>query len=142
MAAAVFAVCVALGGGVMRHDWRQAELLDDTGIRVTGVVIRVVVPTGKGEKSDEIAYTVAGRRYTVRKVPNGGYPLPPKGTRVCLEAAREQPRLTRLCGDRYPDGDDGFPSFVLFTVAATIGLLFVTGHWLTTRRELRRPAAG
>ncbi|MFF3891454.1 hypothetical protein [Streptomyces sp. NPDC001914] len=141
-AAAVFGVCVVLGGGVMRHDWRQAELLDDTGIRVTGVVTRVVVPTGKGNKSDEIAYTVAGRHYTVRKVPNDGYRLPRKGARVCLEAARERPRLTRLCGDRYPDGDDEFPSFALFTAAATIGLLFVTGRWLTTRRELRRSAAG
>ncbi|MER6439247.1 hypothetical protein ABT275_23215 [Streptomyces sp. NPDC001185] len=48
--------------------------------------------------------------------------------------ARRRPR--RLCGDRYPDGDDGFPTLALVTVAATIGLFFVTGHWITERREL------
>ncbi|MEU3245517.1 hypothetical protein [Streptomyces sp. NPDC006875] len=54
---------------------------------------------------------------------------------MCLEAARERPRLVRLCGDRYPHGDDGFPTLALVTVAATIGLFFVVGHWITERRE-------
>ncbi|MGV9707301.1 hypothetical protein [Streptomyces sp. NPDC003483] len=134
---AVFLIVIGLGGGMMAHEWRQAELLDETGTRVTGVVSRVVLPTGRGERiSGEIVYTVAGRRHTVRKVPNGGYPHPRKGDRVCLEVAREHPRLVRLCGDRYPDGDNGFPTLALVTVAAAIGLLFVTGHWITTRRAL------
>ncbi|MEU1529894.1 hypothetical protein [Streptomyces fagopyri] len=85
---------------------------------------------------------MAGIRHTVRKVPNDGYPLPRKGDRVCLEASREEPQLARLCGDRYPDGDGGFPTLALVAVAATIGLLFVTGHWVTSRRALRQPATG
>ncbi|WP_455431819.1 hypothetical protein [Streptomyces fagopyri] len=129
----------------MAHEWQQAELLDRTGIRVTGVVSRVVPPTGRdsGQSSAaDIVYTVSGGRHTVRKTPDDGYPPPRKGDRVCLEASREEPELARLCGDRYPDGDGGFSTLALVAVAATIGLLFVTGHWVTTRRELRKPATG
>ncbi|MET7681615.1 hypothetical protein [Streptomyces sp. NPDC005423] len=140
--AAVLLGAIGLIGAMMLREWQQAELLDETGIRVTGVVSRVVLSTGKGEPvRGEIVYTVAGRRHTVRKAPNGGYPPPRKGDRVCLEAARERPRLVRLCGDRYPDGDDGFPTLVLVAVAATIGLLVVAGHWINTRRELLTASA-
>ncbi|MFD9793578.1 hypothetical protein ACFWXK_21820 [Streptomyces sp. NPDC059070] len=131
---------MGIGAGMMAHQWQQAELLDKTGVRVTGVVSRVVLPTGKGQISGEIAYTVAGHRHTVRKTPHGGYPHPSQGDRVCLEAAREHPRLVRLCGDRYPDGDDEFPTLALITTAASIGLLFVTGHWIAKRREIRGAA--
>ncbi len=137
LTAAVFLVVLGFGSIMMAHDWQRAELLDETGIRVRGTVSHVApqpaARTG-GLLYYAVTYTVTDHRYTVSRS-TSDYPRPRKGDRVCLEAARKQPRLTRLCGDRYPDGDDGFPALALTTVAATIGLLFVTGHWITKRRE-------
>ncbi|MER5655856.1 hypothetical protein ABT076_22885 [Streptomyces sp. NPDC002131] len=123
--------------GMLVHDWRQAELLDRTGIRVTGVVARIVPHAGRGGGNDrgEIVYTVAGHRHTVLKELGGKHYVSQKGRTVCLEASGERPLLTRLCGDRYPDGDDGFPGGVLTAVAATIGFFFVIGRWVIKRRE-------
>ncbi|MEV6193386.1 hypothetical protein AB0M19_13420 [Streptomyces sp. NPDC051920] len=138
LVAAVFLVILGFGSIMMAHDWQQAELLDETGIQVTGIVSRVAPPSGNRNGGGliyyDIAYPAADHRYTVTKS-TSRYPPPRKGEQVCLEAARSQPRLTRSCGERYPNGDSGFPTLVLVTVAATIGLLFVTGRWITKRRE-------
>ncbi|MFG3168592.1 hypothetical protein [Streptomyces sp. NPDC048200] len=80
-------------------------------------------------------YTVEGHRHRVLKELGGKHYASRKGRKVCLEASGERPLLTRLCGDRYPDGDDGFPSGVLTAVAATIGFFFVIGRWGIRRRE-------
>ncbi|MFJ8993481.1 hypothetical protein ACIRQH_24200 [Streptomyces sp. NPDC102279] len=126
----------------MAYEWQQAELLDNTGIRVTAVVHHVVPAAGHGQPvRADMVYALAGHRHSTRKVLNGGYPLPRKGDRVCLEASGEQPRLVRLCGDRYPDGDDRFPTLALTGVAATIGLIYVIARWVAKNRELLQPRA-
>lgn len=85
--------CVA--AGMMVQAWRQAELLDRTGVRVTGIVSRIVPHTGRGGGNDsgEIVYTVDGHRHTVLKELGGRRYASQKGQKVCLEASSEQPLL-------------------------------------------------
>ncbi|MGW3632037.1 hypothetical protein ACWD7F_18045 [Streptomyces sp. NPDC005122] len=79
--AAVFLGVIGLTEGMMAHDWSQAELLDRTGVRVSGVVSRAVPPRGKGDglTHADIVYTLAGHRYTVDKVPNKWLSPPAEG---------------------------------------------------------------
>ncbi|MFJ8996009.1 hypothetical protein ACIRQH_37090 [Streptomyces sp. NPDC102279] len=83
---------------------------------------------------------MAGHRHTVLKELGGKHYASRKGQEVCLEASGERPLLTRLCGDRYPDGDGGFPTGVLTAVAATIAFFFVMGRWAIKLRQ-PHPAA-
>jgi hypothetical protein len=56
---------------------------------------------------------------------------------VCLEAARGHPGVVRLCGERYPSGDDMYPTYVLVAVAGAIGVCVVAGVALGVRRRSR-----
>ncbi len=116
--------------------WQRGRLIDDTGVQVTGTVTRLL-DVGKGNKSKEIAYTVDGRRHTLQKGYDASLQDPRRGDRVCLEVAREQPDIVRMCEDHYPQGDDTFPGYVLGAVFGTAGLLFVIGHQVTEARRTR-----
>jgi hypothetical protein len=133
---ALFLLVTGFGAWSATLQWQRAELIDNTGVRVTGVVSRIVDPGTKYEKQ-EITYTVDGRRHTMVKNLDTDLSHPKRGHRVCLEAARTRAEVVRLCGDRYPQGDDMFPVYVLVTVFGTAGLLFVIGYLVIGARQAR-----
>jgi hypothetical protein len=125
-----------LGGCSASRQWRQAERIDAAPGRVTGVVTAVEhVP--KSGYEQVIAYEVQGHRYTVRRSLGTGPGSPGAGHRVCLEAARDHPGVVRLCGERYPSGDDMYPTYVLVAVAGAIGVCVVAGVAVGVRRRSR-----
>ncbi|MGW6480598.1 hypothetical protein ACWGDS_22350 [Streptomyces sp. NPDC055059] len=109
-----------LGGCSASRQWRQAERIDAAPVRVTGVVTAVEHVPKSGDEQ-VIAYEVQGRRHTVKRSLGTGPGSPGAGHRVCLEADRARPDVVRLCGERYPSGDDMYPTYVLVTVAGAIG---------------------
>ncbi|MCX4642381.1 hypothetical protein [Streptomyces sp. NBC_01446] len=60
---------------------------------------------------------------------------------MCLEADRARPDVVRLCGERYPSGDDMYPTYVLVTVAGAIGACVVAGVAVGVRRRSRSEPA-
>ncbi|MFD0060106.1 hypothetical protein [Streptomyces sp. NPDC056690] len=125
-----------LGGCSASRQWRQAERIDAAPVRVTGVVTAVEhVP--KSGYEQVIAYEVQGHRHTVRRALGTGPGSPGPGHRVCLEADRGHPGVVRLCGERYPSGDDMYPTYVLVTVTGAIGACVVAGVALGVRRRSR-----
>ncbi|MGW8681781.1 hypothetical protein ACWGNN_12090 [Streptomyces sp. NPDC055817] len=128
-----------LGGCSASRQWRQAERIDAAPVRVTGVVTAVEhVP--KSGYEQVIAYEVQGRRHTVRRSLGTGPGSPGVGHRVCLEADRDRPDVVRLCGERYPSGDDLYPTYVLVTVAGAIGACVVAGVADGVRRSRSKPS--
>jgi hypothetical protein len=134
---ALFLVIAVFGGCSATLQWQRAELIDDTGVRVTGVVSRIIDP-GTKYQGQEISYTVDHHRHTVVRNLDTDLSHPKPGHRVCLEAARTHPDVVRMCGERYPQGDDMYPVHILVTVFGTAGLLFVTGYLVTGARQARR----
>ncbi|MGV9608977.1 hypothetical protein ACWDR2_35360 [Streptomyces sp. NPDC003631] len=67
--------------------------------------------------------------------------IPTVGTTVCLEASAEHPETVRLCGQRYPGGDDMIPAEGLIVVAGTAGTLMAAGWILMVIRQNRRPVS-
>ncbi|MFJ9731281.1 hypothetical protein ACIRUL_07980 [Streptomyces sp. NPDC101171] len=134
------AVSTALAVARQRQDARR---IDAAPRRVTGVVEHAV-PEPKGGVRMEIAYTVGVRRYaTHRELFDLPYGTKPRaGVRVCLEVAASRPTTNRLCGQRYPAGDDWVPAYGLMAVAGTIGVLACAGTVLAARRARPAPAAG
>ncbi|MET7926825.1 hypothetical protein ABZT43_23015 [Streptomyces sp. NPDC005349] len=59
---------------------------------------------------------------------------------MCLEADRARSDVVRLCGERYPSGDDMYPTYVLVTVAGAIGAC-VAGVAVGVRRRSRSKPA-
>ncbi|MFC9456263.1 hypothetical protein [Streptomyces sp. NPDC056983] len=98
-----------LGGCSASRQWRQAERIDAAPFRVTGVVTAVEKVPRSGDEQ-VITYEVQGRRHTVRRALGTGPGSPGPGHRVCLEADRGHPGVVRLCGERYPSGDDMYPT--------------------------------
>ncbi|MFF2200887.1 hypothetical protein [Streptomyces sp. NPDC058145] len=144
--AAIGAVCCALAVSTALAAARQrqdARRIDAAPRRVTGVVEHAV-PEPKGGVRMEIAYTVGARRYsTDRELNDLPYGTKPgAGVRVCLEVAGSRPATNRLCGQRYPAGDDWVSAYGLMTVAGTIGVLCCAGTVLVARRARPAPAAG
>ncbi|GGN73619.1 hypothetical protein GCM10011579_051870 [Streptomyces albiflavescens] len=134
---AVFLAIAVFGGCSATLQWQRAELIDDTGIRVTGVVSRIIDPGTKYQRQ-EISYPVDHHRHTVVRNLDTDLSHPKPGHRVCLEVARTHPGVVRMCGTRYPKGDDMYPVYILVTVFGTAGLLFVIGYLVTGARQTRR----
>ncbi|MFD3562755.1 hypothetical protein ACFWVU_24235 [Streptomyces sp. NPDC058686] len=129
-----------LGGCSASRQWRQAERIDAAPVRVTGVVTAVEhVP--KSDDEQVISYEVRGHRHTVRRSLGTGPGIPGIGHRVCLEADRGRPDVVRLCGERYPSGDDMYPTYVLVAVAGAIGACVVAGVAVGLRRGSRAQPA-
>ncbi|WP_369249936.1 hypothetical protein [Streptomyces sp. R41] len=131
---ALFLVIAVFAGCSAAFQWQRAELIDDTGVRVTGVVSRIADPGTKYQKQ-EISYTVDGGRHTTVRNLDTDLSRPKPGHRVCLEASRTHPDVVRMCGERYPQGDDMYPVYILVTVFGTAGLLFVIGYLVTSARR-------
>ncbi|MGW6137895.1 hypothetical protein [Streptomyces sp. NPDC055140] len=124
-----------LGGCSASRQWRQAERIDAAPVRVTGVVTAVEHVPKSGDEQ-VIAYEVQGHRYTARRSLGTGPGSPGAGHRVCLEADLDHPDVVRLCGERYPSGDDMYPTYVLVTVTGAIGACVVAGVAVGVRRRI------
>ncbi|MFE5022335.1 hypothetical protein ACFRAO_03120 [Streptomyces sp. NPDC056656] len=123
-----------VGGCPASRQWRQAERIDAAPVRVTGVVTAVEhVP--KSGYEQVIAYEVRGHRHTVTRALGTGPGSPGAGHLVCLEAERDHPGVVRFCGERYPSGDDMYPTYVLLAVAGAIGACVVAGAAAGVRRR-------
>ncbi|MFB6675353.1 hypothetical protein ACFCWG_23630 [Streptomyces sp. NPDC056390] len=130
-----------LGGCSVSRQWRQAERIDAAPVRVTGVITAIEhVPKSGSEQV--IAYRVQGHRHTVTRSLGTGPGSPGVGHRVCLEADRDHSDVVRLCGERYPSGDDMYPTYVLVAVAGAIGACVVAGVAVGVRRDSRSKPAG
>jgi hypothetical protein len=129
-----------LGGCSASRQWRQAEQIDAAPVRVTGVVTAVEHVPKSGDEQ-VIAYEVQGHQHTVRRALGTGPGSPGTGHRVCLEADRDHPGVVRLCGERYPSGDDMYPTYVLVAVAGAIGTCVVAGVAVGVRRRSRSKPA-
>ncbi|WP_329569320.1 hypothetical protein [Streptomyces sp. NBC_01361] len=129
-----------VGGCSASRQWRQAERIDAAPVRVSGVVAAVEhVP--KSGYEQVIAYEVQGHRHTLTRALGTGPGSPEVGHRVCLEADRDHPGVVRLCGERYPSGDDMYPTYVLVAVAGAIGTCVVAGVAVGVRRRSRSKPA-
>ena len=81
-----------------------------------------------------------GRRRTMVRNLDTDLSHPKPGHGVCLEASRTHPEVVRMCGERYPEGDDMYPVYILVTLFGTAGLLFVIGYLVTGARQARHMA--
>ncbi|MFE0627552.1 hypothetical protein ACFW3D_11305 [Streptomyces sp. NPDC058864] len=116
---------------------RGADRIDASPVRVDGVVEEVT--TGK-ETSARVGYDIAGRHHAEDDLPVPHMPgRVVVGAHLCLEAAADHPRTVRLCGQRYPAGDDMPPTAVLGIVAGTAGTLCAAGFVVSGLRD-RRPS--
>ncbi|WP_405864758.1 hypothetical protein [Streptomyces sp. NBC_00005] len=133
-------VIATITGVSAGRQWRDGERIDAAPQRVAGVIERRV-PEPRGNIRLDITYSVGSRHYSTSRE---AYELPPKavpkpGVSLCLEVAASVPSVNRLCGQHYPAGDDMMPTYVLVTVAGTIGVLICIGTVVATRRS-RTPA--
>lgn len=131
---------MALAGGCsLAGEISDARRIDASPMRVHGVVDRVV-PV-KGGTTFRVSYRVEGQRFATEDLPVGqGAELadPTVGTIVCLEASTEHPETVRLCGQRYPSGDDMIRTEGLIVVAGAAGTLMAAGWILVVTRQERR----
>jgi hypothetical protein len=119
----------------MASQLRDAQRIDASPIRVQGVVDRIT--SFKGGEDVRVSYDVAGRRYSTEGLPSNRMPDGlAVGTRVCLEAAADHPGTVRLCGRRYPAGDDWLPTLLLI-VAGTAGTFLALGFAVSGIRAHR-----
>jgi hypothetical protein len=135
----VAALCIALtiyAAWSMASQFRGAQRIDASPMRVQGVVDRITY-VNKGVEV-RVSYDAAGRRYSTEGLPVDRMPDGlAVGTRVCLEAAADHPSTVRLCGQRYPAGDDWPPTFLLLIVAGTAGTLLALGFAVSGIRAHR-----
>ncbi|MET9044374.1 hypothetical protein ABZX34_16190 [Streptomyces sp. NPDC004362] len=140
LAIAVGSLGVALAGGCsLVGETSDARRIDASPVRVHGVVDRAV-PV-KGGTTFRVSYRVEGRGFATEDLPVGQVAepaIPTVGTTVCLEASAEHPETVRLCGQRYPGGDDMIPAEGLIVVAGTAGTLMAAGWILMVIRQERR----
>ncbi|MDX2812870.1 hypothetical protein PV410_09915 [Streptomyces sp. PA03-5A] len=119
---------------------RGADRIDASAVRVDGVIEEVTF--GRGA-SARVGYEVAGRPLVDRDLPVSQMPgRIAVGARLCLEAAADHPRSVRLCGRRYPAGDDMPPTAVLGIVAGTAGTLCAAAFAVSGYRDRRPQASG
>ncbi|MFF3562382.1 hypothetical protein ACFYXS_20320 [Streptomyces sp. NPDC002574] len=142
----VIALAFLLGG--LGATWfliaqlRAADRIDASPVRVRGVVERVR-ETGKGGREVLVGYELAGRHFSDSGLPEAKMPEQlGAGDSLCLEAAGRHPGTVRLCGQRYPAGDDLPPTAILVMVGATAGMLCAAGFAVSELRVRRRGAAG
>lgn len=116
---------------------RDAARIDAHPVRVRGVIERV--ESGKGGESARVGYDLAGRHYSEDNLPTAHMPGDVAvGARLCLEAAADDPGTVRLCGRRYPAGDDALPTAALTIVGGTAGTLCAASFAVSGLRARRR----
>lgn len=140
LAVAAGSLAVALVGGCsLASEISDAGRIDASPVRVHGVVDRVVQV--KGGSNIRVSYQVDGQRFATEDLPLGhgpGLTDPPVGTAVCLEAAAAHPETVRLCGQKYPGGDNMIPTEGLLVLAGAAGALMAAGWILAGARQDRR----
>jgi hypothetical protein len=137
LAVAAVPLGAALAGGwSLAGEISDARRIDASPVQVQGVVDRAV-PV-KGGTEYRVSYRVGGRRFATGDLPvgQGAEPADPEvGTAVCLEASAERPETVRLCGQKYPGGDNLIPAEGLLVVAGTTGTLMAVGWFVMVGRE-------
>ncbi len=125
---------VALAAGCsLAGQITDARRIDASPVRVSGVVDRVVHV--KGGTDVRVSYRIDGRRFAAEDLPVGQTTDPTPGAAVCLEAAATAPRTVRLCGQKYPNGDDVIPAKGLLAVAGLAGTSMATGWFVVLGRH-------
>ncbi|MFF4895919.1 hypothetical protein [Streptomyces sp. NPDC001068] len=143
MPLAIAALCLGVavvGGCSLGGEISDARTIDAAPVRVHGVIDRV--EPVKGGKTYWVSYRFGGRRFTTANLPvgSGAGPMDPTtGSSVCLEASGEHPGTVRLCGQRYPGGDDLIPAEGLIVLAGVVGVLMAAG-WILKIRDTGRDA--
>lgn len=144
LAVAVGCLGVALVGGCsLAVEISDAQKIDASPVRVHGVVDRVVQV--KGGAKIRVSYQVGGQRFATEDLPvlqGAMRTTPTVGTAVCLEASAEYPESVRVCGQRYPGGDDKIPAWGLVTAASTVGVLAAAGWIVVATQQERRDNRG
>lgn len=113
-----------------------AERIDGSPVRVRGAVERIT--TGKGREV-RVGYEAAGRHFSDDWLPSAAMSADlAVGDSLCLEAAARHPGTVRLCGQRYPAGDDAPATAILAMVAATAGTLCAAGFAVSGLRAGRQ----
>ncbi len=140
LAVAAGSLGVALVGGCsLAGEILDARRIDASPLRVNGVVDRVVqVKYGTHVR---VSYRAGGQRFVTEDLPVGqsaGLTDPVVGSAVCLEASAEQPGTVRLCGQRYPGGDNMIPTDSLAVLAGAAGALTAAGWIVAVTRQERR----
>ncbi|OIJ68113.1 hypothetical protein WN71_009995 [Streptomyces mangrovisoli] len=135
---------VALAAGrSLAGEVSGARRIDASPVRVQGAVDRIV-PV-KGGRTYRVSYEVDGKHYTTGGLPVGSHGTaaePSVGTTLCLEAAARHPSTARLCGQRYPGGDDMIATEGLIVLAGTVvALMALTWHVVYGRPARPAPAA-
>lgn len=140
LSVAVVSLGVALAAGwSLAGNISDARRIDASPIRVHGIIDQVV-PV-KGGTEFRVSYQVGGKRFATKALPVGNVldqADPRVGTPMCLEASSQRPKTVRLCGQKYPGGDDMVPTEGLVVVAGTIGALIAAGWILMVTRQERR----
>lgn len=139
LAVAVGCLGVALVGGCsLAVEISDARQIDASPVRVHGVVDRVVQV--KGGADIRVSYRVGGQRFSTEDLPvleGVGRTTPTVGTAVCLEVSAEHPESVRVCGQKYPGGDDEIPALGLVAAAGTAGVMMAAG-WMVVATQQRR----
>ncbi|GAA2483669.1 hypothetical protein GCM10010276_21510 [Streptomyces longisporus] len=128
-----------MGGCSLAGEISDAGRIDAAPVRVHGVVDRVVQV--KGGSDIRVSYQVDGERFATEDLPLGqgaGLTDPAVGTVVCLEAAAEHPETVRLCGQKYPGGDNMIPTEGLVVLAGATGALMSAGWIVAVARQEKR----
>jgi hypothetical protein len=140
LSVAVVSLGVALAAGwSLAGNISDARRIDASPIRVHGIIDQVV-PV-KGGTEFRVSYQVGGKRFATKALPVGSVldrANPKVGTAVCLEASSQHPEKVRLCGQKYPGGDDMVPTEGLVVVAGAMGALIAAGWILMVARQERR----
>ncbi|MEV3854830.1 hypothetical protein AB0J38_10935 [Streptomyces sp. NPDC050095] len=131
-------LALCFGGFSAARQWQLAERIDGSPVRVRAAVTSV--EKDRKHWRQTLSYELDGRPHQVRRELGDGPGSPPVGAHRCLEADRTRPTLTRLCGERYPGGDDLFATYLLVAVAGLVGCGVVLGIARWHRREAAREA--
>jgi hypothetical protein len=127
-----------VGGCSLAGEIADAGRIDASPVRVRGVVDLVVQV--KGGSDIRVSYQVDGQRFATEDLPLGhgaGLTDPSVGTAVCLEAAAGHPETVRLCGQKYPGGDNMIPTEGLVVLAGAAGALMAASWILAAARQER-----
>ncbi|WP_193777661.1 hypothetical protein [Streptomyces sp. E5N298] len=140
LAVAAGSLLVAVVGGCsLAGEISDARRIDASPLRVDGVVDRVVqVKYGAHVR---VSYQAGGQCFVTEDLPVGhtaGLTDPVVGSAVCLEASAEHPGTVRLCGQRYPGGDNMIPTEGLVVLAGAAGALMAAGWIVAVTRQERR----
>ncbi|WP_133169218.1 hypothetical protein [Streptomyces sp. MH60] len=128
-----------VGGGSLVAEVTDARRIDASPVQANGVIDRVVHV--KGGTNFRVSYRIDGQRFATEDLPVGQGTAPTEptlGTTVCVEAAAAAPKTVRLCGQKYPSGDDVIPAKGLLALAGVAGTVMAAGWIVVTGRQQKR----